>query len=99
MFGGLGQDDITGGSSNFFSLVSADLRPDGEDMLFGGTGARIDRLDDSTAEDGTIGYADSEVIGAGRYARDARVAPGQHPTRVAGRSRPGSHDESGSCPV
>ena len=43
VFGGLGQDDIVGGSSDFFSLENPDLRPDGEDMLFGGRGDQVDR--------------------------------------------------------
>ncbi len=43
VFGGLGQDDIIGGSSSLFSLVTRDLRPDGADWLFGGAGTRTDR--------------------------------------------------------
>lgn len=56
VFGGLGQDDIVGGSSDFFSLVTPDQRPDGvafptrahlpgddrgADLLFGGAGTQI----------------------------------------------------------
>ena len=33
IFGGLGQDDIVGGSSSFFSLTTADQRPDGGDDI------------------------------------------------------------------
>jgi Ca2+-binding RTX toxin-like protein len=43
IFGGLGQDDIVGGSSTLFGLASPDLRPDGADIIFGGSGERIDR--------------------------------------------------------
>jgi Ca2+-binding RTX toxin-like protein len=43
IFGNLGQDDIVGGSSSLFTLVDANLRPDGSDMLFGGSGLRIER--------------------------------------------------------
>ncbi|MDX1384061.1 MAG: hypothetical protein R3190_10490, partial [Thermoanaerobaculia bacterium] len=42
VFGNLGQDDIVGGSSSFFSLVAPELRPDGADLIFGGSGQRID---------------------------------------------------------
>ncbi|WP_201742286.1 hypothetical protein [Mangrovicoccus ximenensis] len=91
VFGGLGQDDIVGGSSSFFSLVHPDLRPDGEDMLFGGSGARTDRNDERAADDGTLGFesglntdeedpdlGEDTVIGAGRNARDADVILGDN---------------------
>jgi Ca2+-binding RTX toxin-like protein len=46
VFGGLGQDDIIGGSSElFFDSPSPNQRPDGEDILFGGAGLRINRYD------------------------------------------------------
>src|SRR5690606_38704099 len=88
-FGGLGQDDIIGGSSSFFSLVSPDLRPDHDDRLFGGTGDRIDRNDERAADDGTEGFevgigldADGQpvdsTIGAGRNARDADTILGDN---------------------
>ena len=63
IFGGLGQDDILGGSSDFFSLVTPDLRPDGlqspalnyqpghdrgADILFGGAGSRIGINDETS---------------------------------------------------
>ncbi|HEV8251466.1 MAG TPA: Calx-beta domain-containing protein, partial [Gaiellaceae bacterium] len=51
-FGGLGQDDIIGGSSAFFSLTSPQARPDGDDLLFGGAGTRIGRNDDTTSVPG-----------------------------------------------
>ncbi len=43
VFGGLGQDDIIGGSSSFFGLNSRLLRPDGADMIFGGAGTDLAR--------------------------------------------------------
>src|SRR5262249_51844091 len=46
IFGGLGQDDLVGGSSGFFSLTTPDLRPDGDDIIFGGAGTQIDRNDE-----------------------------------------------------
>lgn len=39
MYGGLGQDDIIGGSSELFGLVTEVMRPDGSDIIFGGAGA------------------------------------------------------------
>ena len=42
VFGGLGQDDLIGGSSSLYSLGSAAQRPDGGDVLFGGAGTRLD---------------------------------------------------------
>mgnify|MGYP006174761837 CR=1 FL=1 len=45
IFGNLGQDDIVGGSSDFFSLNDPYLRPDGSDLLFGGSGLHTDRND------------------------------------------------------
>ena len=45
IFGNLGQDDIIGGSSDLFSLVTTTQRPDGGDLLFGGAGAAIARND------------------------------------------------------
>ncbi len=43
IFGNLGQDDIIGGSSSLFSLTTPDRRPDGEDMILGGSGTQIAR--------------------------------------------------------
>ncbi|MDN3722364.1 hypothetical protein QW131_31950 [Roseibium salinum] len=61
IFGNFGQDDIVGGSSELFSLTSAEQRPDGEDIIFGGSGTRIGRneIGDTTAN----GHAsDADVI-------------------------------------
>lgn len=70
IFGGLGQDDIVGGSSSFFSLVDPENRPDGGDMIFGGSGERIERNDDRLPGDGT------EVFE--RHARDADAIIGDN---------------------
>ena len=43
IFGNLGQDEIIGGSSSLFTLVDPNLRPDGSDLIFGGSGQRVDR--------------------------------------------------------
>jgi len=45
IFGNLGQDDLIGGSSSLFNLLSPSRRPDGADLIFGGSGNRIDRND------------------------------------------------------
>ena len=41
IYGGLGQDDLVGGSSTMFGLVSRDQRPDGADSIYGGAGTRV----------------------------------------------------------
>src|SRR5262249_23937867 len=43
ILGNQGQDVLLGGSSNLFSLTTADLRPDGSDVIFGGSATAIDR--------------------------------------------------------
>ncbi|MHA1215846.1 MAG: hypothetical protein ACTSPX_00790, partial [Candidatus Thorarchaeota archaeon] len=45
LYGGLGQDDILGGSSDLFGLVTAQQRPDASDTIYGGaaTAARMQR--------------------------------------------------------
>ena len=40
IFGGLGQDDLIGGSSSLFGLTTPGQRPDGSDYIFGGSGRR-----------------------------------------------------------
>ncbi|WP_207493738.1 calcium-binding protein [Yoonia litorea] len=47
IFGNLGQDDIVGGSSSLFEGLSGDVsnRPDGDDVIFGGSGTAIARND------------------------------------------------------
>ncbi|MCB1899938.1 MAG: hypothetical protein KDH16_11645, partial [Rhodocyclaceae bacterium] len=43
IFGNLGQDDILGGSSDLFGFTTAEMRPDGADLIFGGAGTDISR--------------------------------------------------------
>jgi Ca2+-binding RTX toxin-like protein len=45
MYGGLGQDDIIGGSSELFGLITQEMRPDASDVIFGGAGIDIARND------------------------------------------------------
>ncbi|MCW2999090.1 MAG: type secretion target repeat protein, partial [Solirubrobacterales bacterium] len=65
IFGNLGQDDLIGGSSNLFTLDTPDKRPDGNDIIFGGAGTRIDRND----------YSDDL---ASRHAQDADTIVGDN---------------------
>jgi RTX calcium-binding nonapeptide repeat (4 copies) len=43
LLGNQNQDDLVGGNSNMFSLATSDLRPDGSDLIFGGSGVAIAR--------------------------------------------------------
>ena len=43
ILGGLGRDDIIGGSSDWFGLTTGASRPDGADTIFGGTGMDVAR--------------------------------------------------------
>ncbi len=61
IFGNLGQDDLVGGSSALFTLTTPAQRPDGDDIVFGGSGTRVDRNAEVPADT------------AGRHARDADV--------------------------
>src|SRR5439155_4090405 len=66
IFGGLGQDDITGGSSSFFSLTTPDKRPDSADLIYGGSGLRTVRDDDSTFASAGLTHArDADTIAGG----------------------------------
>ncbi len=70
MYGGLGQDDMIGGSSELFGLndfyaallgyIGEQLRPDGSDIMYGGAGnpARLARNDFVGATDSDVGIAD-----------------------------------------
>ena len=65
IFGGLGQDDLIGGSSDLYSLTIPDLRPNGVDTIFGGAGTRI----------GYNTWGDESADG---HARDADVILGDN---------------------
>ncbi|UZJ27067.1 hypothetical protein RHODO2019_19095 (plasmid) [Rhodococcus antarcticus] len=61
LYGNLGQDDLVGGSSNMFGLITRDQRPDGSDTIYGGAGTRtgINNPGDLSAQ----GHAaDADVI-------------------------------------
>ncbi|MCA9062142.1 MAG: hypothetical protein KDA96_03765, partial [Planctomycetaceae bacterium] len=45
ILGNLGQDDLIGGSSALFGTPTATHRPDGQDIIFGGSGTRAARND------------------------------------------------------
>lgn len=81
-YGGLGQDDIVGGSSGFFSLVNSYDRPDGSDLLFGGSGIWTGRndnggLDPGAAIPGERHASDSDAI-VGDNGRIVRIVGTDH---------------------
>lgn len=70
ILGNLGQNDIIGGSSNLFGLTEYWQRDDsGANILFGGAGTRIERLDEGHG--GLIDFED-------RHARNASVILGDN---------------------
>jgi Ca2+-binding RTX toxin-like protein len=76
MYGGLGQDDMIGGSSALFGLTSNEERPDGSDFMFGGAGSDIAR---NHAGDAIEDAATHEITtGAGGHARDADYIMGDN---------------------
>jgi Ca2+-binding RTX toxin-like protein len=76
MYGGLGQDDMIGGSSALFGLITEEMRPDGADIIFGGAGVDISRnnIGDAT-EDGTTHVITTTATG---HARDADFIMGDN---------------------
>ncbi len=75
IFGNQGQDDIVGGNSGLFGLLLASERPDGEDLIFGGSGTRI-ALDDP-GDVSTTGHArDADVILGDNGAIYRLIGPG-----------------------
>ncbi len=71
VFGNLGQDDIVGGSSDFFSLTTPAHRPDGADLIFGGSGTNADRND-------TGGVPLGAVPPTNAHSRDADTVVGDN---------------------
>ena len=91
MYGGIGQDDMIGGSSALFGLgASETLRPDGSDIIYGGAGApaRLVRNDFVGATDTDEGTAvgvggvptddDPSIALEGRHSRDADFIMGDN---------------------
>jgi Ca2+-binding RTX toxin-like protein len=90
MYGGLGQDDILGGSSALFGLTTEDERPDGSDIIFGGAGApvRLARNDFVGATDTDAGTGvgvgavptgdDPSIALVDRHSRDADYIMGDN---------------------
>ena len=70
VFGGLGQDDVIGGSSSLFTLDLAAERPDGDDYLFGGAGTKTDRA--TTEPTSVVHGRDADAI-AGDNANIKRI--------------------------
>jgi Ca2+-binding RTX toxin-like protein len=90
MYGGLGQDDMIGGSSALYGLTTEEMRPDGADIIFGGSGsaARIARNDFVGSTDTDVGTAegvggvatndDPSISLADRHSRDADFIMGDN---------------------
>jgi Ca2+-binding RTX toxin-like protein len=72
IYGGLGQDDLIGGSSDLFSLVTPELRPDGSDIIFGGNGTRVDRNDLVTETNR------GNIVSGDEHSRDADMILGDN---------------------
>jgi Ca2+-binding RTX toxin-like protein len=63
IYGGLGQDDIIGGSSGLFGLTTRDQRPDAGDTLYGGAATPAQLARNSSGSAGVDGHArDADVI-------------------------------------
>jgi hypothetical protein len=77
IFGNLGQDDIVGGSSELYSLVTPDMRPDGSDIIFGGSGTRIGR-NEFVGSDFGANDDDDQIALADRHSRDADTILGDN---------------------
>ncbi|RLQ23593.1 LEPR-XLL domain-containing protein [Seongchinamella sediminis] len=73
LFGGLGQDDIIGGSSDLFGLTDPEDRPDGSDIIYGGA-ANPDRLERNATTD----PADPLIAEEDRHARDSDMIVGDN---------------------
>lgn len=71
VFGNLGQDDIIGGSSDLFGLTTPELRPDGADLLFGGSGLNTARNDNG-------GTAPGAALPINRHSADADTMVGDN---------------------
>jgi Ca2+-binding RTX toxin-like protein len=82
MYGGLGQDDIIGGSSELFGLTTEVMRPDDSDFIFGGVGIDTDRNDIGDTETEALASEndDTHVITTvpGGHARDADFIMGDN---------------------
>jgi len=82
IFGNQGQDDIVGGNSDMFSLATPDLRTDAPNMIFGGSGTAIARIDAGATGDSAHSHdADAIVANNGDIVRvvatgGARAATG-----------------------
>ncbi len=63
-----------GGSSDFFSLTSADNRPDDDDIIFGGSGTQISRNNAKNAD----GSLSDTLAESSRHAEDADTIVGDN---------------------
>jgi Ca2+-binding RTX toxin-like protein len=82
LFGNQGQDDLVGGSSDLFTLTAPTQRPDGTDLIFGGSGTAVGRNDPGDTT-GTGHASDSDVI-AGDNADLVRIVAVNHAVAPTG---------------
>ncbi|HKY31809.1 MAG TPA: LEPR-XLL domain-containing protein [Candidatus Polarisedimenticolia bacterium] len=73
MYGNLGQDDMVGGSSALFGLVTGDQRPDGTDIMFGGAGTPARLARNAFTDSGDLLIDEDD-----RHAHDADVLAGDN---------------------
>ena len=93
IFGNQGQDDIVGGSSSLYTLTNRLQRPDGSDLLFGGSGTNSGR-NDLGASTQTGGANGQIATNANGHAHDADVLVGDNGNIFRLVSRPGVADNS-----
>ena len=77
IFGGLGQDDIVGDSSDLYGLTGPELRPTGSDLIFGGAGTEISRNDIGTSFASVDAEGNILTVATG-HARDADTIAGDN---------------------
>jgi hypothetical protein len=75
LFGNQGQDDLVGGSSDMFNLATRAQRPDGSDLIFGGSGTQIAR---SAIGDATIDAAGNITTTSNGHANDSDAIIGDN---------------------
>lgn len=80
IYGNLGQDDLLGGSSDLFGLDQPELRPDGADLIYGGSGNPSQLLRNATVggPSGTDISISTPVRPSERHAEDADTILGDN---------------------
>ncbi|HMC71660.1 MAG TPA: hypothetical protein VKJ07_21055, partial [Mycobacteriales bacterium] len=78
IFGNQNQDDIVGGSSTLFSLTDPKQRPDGSDLIFGGSGTNIARNDCGAATTDTANSSIACINAPTGHASDSDAIAGDN---------------------